>query len=225
MPLKDNYIACLCDDDLVALVCSTLLAYPDETSLGETQLTLQLTDGTSIEVTHESAGLAPGEDYWSVTHLVSDESFEMDPGHNLVDEPLRMPATHTLIDTVRDLIGYLKAYVADYVDCPDPDLAALLKARIASDGHTPSRETLVKREVVRQLQNLRDDSEACGLTDSDIVAAYDAYIQTANDADAYASGWRPVSIREFATHEYLNVWAPLAGDAKDAFDYLYKLSD
>lgn len=55
----------------------------------------------------------------------------------------------------------------------------------------------------------------------DLVHAYDRYIQAANDGDAYASGWRPVSLAEFADAEYLNVWCEADFDEReDCFDYL-----
>lgn len=55
----------------------------------------------------------------------------------------------------------------------------------------------------------------------DLVHAYDRYIQAANDGDTYASGWRPVSLAEFADAEYLNVWCEADFDEReDCFDYL-----
>lgn len=50
----------------------------------------------------------------------------------------------------------------------------------------------------------------------DLMSAYNAYIQTAFDADLPATGWCPVCIAEFAEYEYVNVW--LAGED---FDYMF----
>lgn len=53
----------------------------------------------------------------------------------------------------------------------------------------------------------------------DLINAYDAYIQTANEADLFRSGWRPVCFAEFAESEYQDVWK---GSTKgNPFDYMF----
>lgn len=71
----------------------------------------------------------------------------------------------------------------------------------------------------------KSDSPALWVIDDidveDLVHAYDRYVQTANDVDAYASGWRPVALAEFAMTEYLNVWCEADPEGReDCFDYL-----
>jgi hypothetical protein len=40
----------------------------------------------------------------------------------------------------------------------------------------------------------------------DVLAAYDEYIQAANDDDRFAEGWRPVCVAEFVTSGELMAW-------------------
>jgi len=39
----------------------------------------------------------------------------------------------------------------------------------------------------------------------DLLNEYDKYIQTANDEDYFASGWRPVCLAEFFDNEYQEI--------------------
>ena len=174
---------CLADViDQRALVAAELISGETETSLGERQLWLYLTDESSLEVTYETAGLAPDQAFWSITHHSSSEQFDA-TGTDVLDK-------FNLADT---------ATFADALD-----------------------------EVLAILENqLPEGNDALGFVsvDSDDVAdllhAYDRYVQTANDVDVYASGWRPVSVSEFATHEYLNVWCETPADEReDCFAYL-----
>ena len=168
--------------DRRALIASELMSGETETSLGERQLWLYLTDESSLEVTHETAGLAPGQAFWSITHHASSEQFDK-TGADALDR-LNLADTATFADALDTVM-------------------TILENRLSKGSDVLSLVTV----------------DSAGI--ADLLRAYDRYIQTANDVDVYASGWRPVSIGEFATHEYLNVWYETPADEReDCFAYL-----
>ena len=77
----------------------------DETELGEPSLTLELSDSTSIEITHEEDGLDTKDQFFSVRHHCSEEDFDNDIYHatlGVIDQ--------YVVDTeeeVEDLIEFL----------------------------------------------------------------------------------------------------------------------
>ena len=54
----------------------------------------------------------------------------------------------------------------------------------------------------------------------DLLRAYDCYIQSAFEARLPDSGWCPVCVREFAEHEYEDVWL-CREEGEDPFAYMY----
>ena len=168
--------------DRHALITSELMSGETETSLGERQLWLCLTDESSLEVTHETAGLAPDQAFWSITHHASSEQFDK-TGTDALDR-FNLANTATFADALDAVMAILENRLSEKDD-------ALSLVAIGSAGI------------------------------ADLLHAYDRYVQTANDVDVYASGWRPVSVSEFATHEYLNVWCETPADEReDCFAYL-----
>ena len=175
----------LCLADIIdqrAIIASTLIDGETDTALGERQLWLYLIDDSSIEVTYETAGLAPENAFWSITYHASNAWFDM-TNEDILDKT-NLTSTASFTDALDEVIAILKYHLLEGNDvlaclCPHADDVA------------------------------------------DLLHAYDRYVQTANDVDVYASGWRPVSIGEFATHEYLNVWCETPADEReDCFAYL-----
>ena len=170
-----------------ALVASTLMSAETDTALGERQLWLYLTNEASIEITYESAGLAPTDAFWSVTYHNSEAEF--DATNVDIVERLTLATSASFAKAVEAAMSLLDTLDTVAFDTDDNDDSALWRI---------------------------DDVDA-----DDLVHAYDRYIQAANDNDAHASGWRPVSLAEFADTEYLNVWCEADFDEReDCFDYL-----
>ena len=167
-----------------ALVASTLMSAETDTALGERQLWLYLANEASIEITYESAGLAPANAFWSVTYHNSEAEFDATDVDIVERQTLASSASFAeAVETAMALLDTIVFAIGDNGD------SALWKI---------------------------DDVDA-----DDLVHAYDRYIQSANDGDAYTSGWRPVSLAEFADAEYLNVWCEADFDEReDCFDYL-----
>lgn len=63
-----------------------------------------------------------------------------------------------------------------------------------------------------------DDMRRIDIDMTDLMSAYDIYIQTANKLDSYKIGFRPKSISTFAMSDYLDVWIPCQNDRARVFE-------
>jgi len=77
-----------------------------ETELGEPQIWLYLSDGTSIEVTQEQDGLAEKDYFFSVRHHCSDDDFDNDLYHSTCGEINR-----AVCNTLDELQEYMQEYL------------------------------------------------------------------------------------------------------------------
>lgn len=180
-----------------AIIASTLLYGETETPCGERQLWLELTDQSSIELTYESAGLAPEKSFWSITMHASEDTFDTEALD--ITNSIALNSDASFSDAVAKIINILESMTHE--DTLEDKLIR------GFNGETPANE--------KALLWIDDPSI------NDLVHAYDRYIQLANDLDAYTSGWRPVCFSEFAETEYLNIWCETdPNEREECFSYL-----